>query len=160
MNVNSTTDTSSSQSVFQNTGSSNLGADAFMKLLVTQMKNQDPMSPVDNQQQIAQLAQFSTLSEMQELNDNVVGLAVLQQNNALLEQLTQSSALIGKEVQWLDPQTQETKVGTVGSIKLQDGLALLSVDGVDVPLASVTAVNGTPAADGADTTDGSDEAGN
>lgn len=150
MNVNSTTDTSSSQSVFQNSGTSNLGADAFMKLLVTQMKNQDPMSPVDNQQQIAQLAQFSTLSEMQELNDNVVGLAVLQQNNALLEQLTQSSALIGKEVQWLDPETQEPKVGTVGSIKLEDGLALLSVDGVDVPLASVTAVNGTPDADGAD----------
>lgn len=157
MNVTSTTDTSSSQSVFQNSGTSNLGADAFMKLLVTQMKNQDPMSPVDNQQQIAQLAQFSTLSEMQELNDNVVGLAVLQQNNALLEQLTQSSALIGKEVQWLDPETQETKVGTVDSIKLEDGLALLSVDGVDVPLASVTAVNGTPAADDAD---GSDEAGN
>ena len=75
-------------------GGQAMGKDAFMKLLVNQIRNQDPMAPTDNQAFIAQLAQFSSLEQMQTMNENIVGLAVLQQNNALLEQLTSSSALI------------------------------------------------------------------
>src|SRR6185295_11678278 len=82
-----------------------LGKDAFMKLLVDQLKNQDPLDPQKNGDTIAQLAQFSSLEQMQELNDNIVGLAVLQQSNALLSQLTDSSALIGKSVKYADPVT-------------------------------------------------------
>ena len=79
-----------------------LGKDAFMNLLVMQMKNQDPMEPTKNDQMLAQLAQFQSLEEMNDLNDNIVGLAVLQQSNAVLEQLTSSSALIGKDVLYTD----------------------------------------------------------
>lgn len=45
-----------------------LGQDAFMKLLVAQMKNQDPLSPMDNQDFIAQTSQFTMVQEMQKLN--------------------------------------------------------------------------------------------
>lgn len=122
-----------------------LGKDAFMKLLVTQLKNQDPTSPADSSEYIAQLAQFSSLEQMQELNDNIVGLAVLQQNNALMSQLTQSSALIGQQVRYLDPTSNESKVGTVSSVKIENDLAQLSINGSNVPLGNVTEVLGAPA---------------
>ena len=87
---------------------------------------------------------------MQDLNDNIVGLAVLQQSNALMAQLTDSSALIGKSVKYQDPDTQAEAWGTVSSVRIQDGLAVLHIDGKDVPLASVTEIGIPPQApDGA-----------
>jgi len=134
----------------QVTGSNDLGKDAFMSLLVEQMKNQDPMAPTSNDEFIAQLAQFSSLEEMQVVNENLVALALLQQDNALMAQLTDSSALIGKSVTYLDPQSGEPTTGSVDSVRLQDGLALLRIDGNDVPLQNVTEVLGE---DGAPDTD-------
>lgn len=127
--------------------SSELDKDAFLKLLVQQLQNQDPMEPTPNEQFISQLATFSTLEEMQLLNENVLGLAVLQQGNALLSQLTQSSALIGKQVDYIDPTTQQPKSGNVSSVLLQDGQAFLQVGDASVPLASVTKVYEAPAPD-------------
>ncbi len=122
-------------------GGQAMGKDAFMKLLVNQIRNQDPMAPTDNQAFIAQLAQFSSLEQMQTMNENIVGLAVLQQNNALLEQLTSSSALIGQNVTWSDAETGLEQSGTVSSVKIVDGLAVLRVGTEDVPLATVTQVD-------------------
>lgn len=129
------------------TGGSALGKDAFLTLLVQQIKNQDPLSPSDNTAYLSQLAQFSSLEQMQSMNDNIVGLAVLQQNNALMSQLTQSSALIGQSVNYLDPTTGQTMTGTVSSVKIQDNLAVLSIGGEDVPLANVTEVLGAAPVD-------------
>jgi flagellar basal-body rod modification protein FlgD len=122
---------------------SKLGKDSFMKLLITQLKNQDPLEPSKNEEMLAQLAQFSSLEEMQDLNDNIVGLAVLQQSNALMSQLTQSSALIGKTVQYVD-ESGTTLWGAVDAVKLNDGLAVLSIGGKDVPLSSVTEIGPIP----------------
>ena len=129
---------------------SSLDKDAFLKLLVSQVKNQDPLQPAGSTEYVAQLAQFSSLEQMQNLNDNIVGLALLQQNNALLSQLTQSSALIGQTVEWTDPDTGTVHSGQVSSVKLQDGLALLEIDGQDVPLGYVTQVLGAPTDDAGD----------
>lgn len=64
---------------------SNLDKDAFLNLLVTQMKYQDPMNPTDDKQFIAQMAQFSSLEQMQ--------------NMAKMASQQQASALIGKYVE-------------------------------------------------------------
>ena len=125
-------------------GSKNLDKSAFMKLLVSQLQHQDPMAPVANEQFVAQLATFSSLEQLEGLNQNVVAMIALNQSNALLSQLTQSSALIGKQVSWTDFETSEAHSGTVESVKIVDGLAVLRIDGQDVPLVSVSEVLGDP----------------
>ncbi|SMP47251.1 flagellar hook capping FlgD N-terminal domain-containing protein [Anoxynatronum buryatiense] len=47
-----------------------LDKDAFLRLLVTQLSNQDPLSPMEDREFIAQMAQFSSLEQMQNLNDS------------------------------------------------------------------------------------------
>ena len=117
-----------------------LGKDAFMDLLVQQMKNQDPMNPQSNDQFIAQLASFSSLEQMQNMNDNLLTMALLQDNNALMSQLTTGSSLIGKQVSWTDPSTGISQTGTVDSLKVQDGLSFLEIGNTSVPLQSITEV--------------------
>jgi len=138
-----------------------LDKNAFMKLLVSQLQNQDPMSPVANEDFVAQLATFSSLEQLEGLNQNMVTSIALNQSNAVLSQLTQSSALIGKSVSWEDYATGTEHSGTVESVKILDGLAVLRIDGEDVPLASVTEVQGQNdvPADGGDTSgdDGKEE---
>ena len=124
-----------------------LGKDAFMKLLVSQLQNQDPTNPQSNEDFIAQLAQFSSLEQMTQLNDAFLGLAVLQQSNALMSQLTDSSALIGQTVAYTDQATGAELSGTVDSVKIEEGLAVLNIDGADVPLFSVTEIIGSQEAE-------------
>ena len=66
----------------------------FLKLLVTQMKNQDPMNPMDNAQMTSQIAQLNTVSGINQLNTTVQSLAsTLQASQAL-----QASSLLGRNV--------------------------------------------------------------
>lgn len=75
-------------------GTNALGKDDFMKLLIAQMSNQDPLSPVDNSEFVAQLAQFSSLESMNSVRDAVDSLSLLQSaaTNA------QVASLVGREV--------------------------------------------------------------
>ncbi len=125
-----------------------LDQNAFMKLLVTQLEHQDPLEPVQNEDFIAQLATFSSLEELESLNENIIAMIALNQSNALLSQLTQGSALIGRTVSWTDLETGELHSGTVDSVKILDGLAVLNIGGEDIPLAMVTEVLGDSGDDG------------
>lgn len=69
-----------------------LGKDAFFKLLITQLQNQDPLKPMEDKEFIAQMAQFSSLEQMSNMNDNFKRLIDLQKIN-------QNSSLIGKTVE-------------------------------------------------------------
>lgn len=146
-----TTDTSTYPGAQTATGSQEMGKDAFMDLLVAQMKNQDPMNPQSNEDFIAQLASFSSLEQMENMNENLVNMALLQDNNALMSQLTTGSSLIGKDVTWTDPSTGITESGMVDSLKVQEGLSFLDVNGKQVPLQIVNAISHGGSADEADT---------
>ncbi len=118
-----------------------LGKDAFLQLLVSQLQNQDPLEPTSNQEFVAQLAQFSTLEGIEEMNENIVGLAVLQQGNALLSQLTDSSSLIGKNVRFVPTNGIGEGEGRVDSVKIDNGYATLSINGQDIPLGNILEVD-------------------
>jgi flagellar basal-body rod modification protein FlgD len=142
MPISGITSSAAESSAFGSMSSEELGKDAFMKLLVSQLQNQDPINPQSNEDFIAQLAQFSSLEQMTNLNDAFLGLTLLQQSNALMAQLTDSSSLIGQTVHYTDPATSEAKSGTVDSVKIEEGLAILNIDGADVPLMNVTEITG------------------
>jgi flagellar basal-body rod modification protein FlgD len=71
-----------------------LGKDAFLKLLITQLQNQDPLNPADSTEFTAQLAQFSSLEQLSNINENIKTLELYQAsiNNA------QAVSFIGKEI--------------------------------------------------------------
>ena len=68
--------------------------DRFLKLLVAQLNNQDPMNPLDNAQMTSQIAQINTVTGIQQLNDTVKGLA----GQFAAQQLMQGSAMVGRQV--------------------------------------------------------------
>lgn len=68
--------------------------DRFLKLLVAQLNNQDPMNPMDNAQMTSQIAQINTVTGIQQLNETVKGLA----GQFAAQQLMQGSAMVGRDV--------------------------------------------------------------
>jgi flagellar basal-body rod modification protein FlgD len=74
-------------------GSSKLGKDEFLKILTTQLANQDPTAPMDSNAFVAQLAQFSTLEQMQNSNDTLTQMLALQQSSGQ----TAAVAMVGKD---------------------------------------------------------------
>src|SRR3954465_13232745 len=68
-----------------------LGKDDFMQLLVAQLKNQDPMKPMDDKEFVTQLAQFSSLEASQKMTEQIEALTGS-------EMLVQAATLIGKQV--------------------------------------------------------------
>jgi flagellar basal-body rod modification protein FlgD len=86
----STTGSKQPASLTQGAGGA-LGKDQFLKLLIAQMKHQDPMNPMDGTQMAAQLAQFSSVEQLQQMNESMqtqqtgqTGLATLLANNGAL----------------------------------------------------------------------------
>ena len=69
-------------------------ADRFLKLLVTQMKNQDPLSPMDNAQVTSQMAQINTVSGIEKVNESIQSMT----SQFLQMQALQSASLVGKGV--------------------------------------------------------------
>ena len=68
--------------------------DRFLKLLVAQLNNQDPMNPMDNAQMTSQIAQINTVTGIQQLNETVKGLV----GQFASQQLMQGSAMVGRQV--------------------------------------------------------------
>ena len=90
--VSSVTDSSSTSGTTSSVAASS--EDRFLKLLVAQMQNQDPMNPMDNAQLTSQIAQINTVSGIEKLNTTVSGL-----NAQLLQlQALQGASLVGHEV--------------------------------------------------------------
>jgi len=117
-------------------GSSELDQQDFLQLLISQLQNQNPMSPMDDTQFIAQMAQFSSLEQMgnmvtavQELKESMITL-----NSQSL--LTQGAAMIGKEVVASNGD-EENVTGVVTSVKWLDGSLNLMVGEKSVMLEDI-----------------------
>jgi flagellar basal-body rod modification protein FlgD len=127
--TNSTVASTSVASVANNT----LDKMAFLRLLVTELQNQDPMNPMDDKDFIAQLAQFSSLEQMQSLN---AGFESFDKSG----QATQAFALIGRTVEYADPNYDIPIRGVVDKVTFEYGVPRLNIGTVTIDLSDVVAV--------------------
>ena len=110
-----------------------LGQDEFLQLLVTQMRNQDPMKPVADTEFIAQMAEFSNLEQTKEMSSDI---SQLRQSGSF----TQAAALMGKQVSLLSGENTFTK-GIVTDLAVKDGEVRLIINGKPYELGQVVSVN-------------------
>jgi flagellar basal-body rod modification protein FlgD len=111
---------------------SDVSSDQFLKLLVTQLQNQDPLNPLSNQDFLAQLAQFQTLEETMQMATNTKSLLLGQQ-------LSAASSLIGKYVV-VGGVDGNDYVGRVDSVVIEDGEVLLVAGNMAVSLSDIKEV--------------------
>ncbi|PKM80846.1 MAG: hypothetical protein CVU89_11935 [Firmicutes bacterium HGW-Firmicutes-14] len=95
-----------------------LGKDDFLKLLITQLRYQDPLEPVDNKDFIAQMAQFSSLEQMANMSKGFENLAQLQESTLREYAIGQAINLIGRTVSVVLPVDEVTGSINSGSAKL------------------------------------------
>lgn len=112
---------------------SQIGQKEFLQLLTTQLRYQDPMAPMEQQEFLTQLSQFSMLSGVETLNTSF-------SNMLQLQQLTNGASLVGKEVQYLSGENGETSNGVVQGVLVNDGKLFLNINDLAVPLGSVLQV--------------------
>ena len=90
-----------------------LGKDSFLNLLTTQLKNQNPLKPMDNTKFISQMAQFSSLEQMNNMNSSLSQFIKSQS-------VSQGASLIGKTVETVNEDTGKTVKGTVKEVGFED----------------------------------------
>ena len=119
-----------------------LDKDAFLQLLVLEMQNQDPLSPMDNADMLAQLAQFSSLEQMNNLNDSFQTLSTnFEGLSSSFGQLSfiSANALLGRTVTGTDTEGV-AREGVVEHVILDAGTVFLSVDGARIPMDNIERV--------------------
>lgn len=120
--VNGLPASSATKSTKSTVAGGGLDKDTFLQLLVTQMGNQDPLNPQDNSQQIAQLAQFSSLEQMTNMVTAITKVGSLVQNMDTSVLVGQVSAMIGKSITWTDDAGKTSSTGTVDSVSLANSV--------------------------------------
>jgi flagellar basal-body rod modification protein FlgD len=107
--------------------SGNLNKDDFLKLLLTELKYQDPLNPTDDKQFIAQMAQFSSLEQMQNLNKSM--------------SMTQGYGLLGKYVKASNDHDDGSELeGIVDAVIMKSGAPCIKIGGNEAMLESVRVV--------------------
>jgi flagellar basal-body rod modification protein FlgD len=108
-------------------------SELFLKLLVTQLSNQDPSSPMDSAQMVSQTAQLASMEQMTSLNKTT-------SDNYQTQMQSTATAMLGKDVTWTN--TDGTaQSGVVSAISFtSDGAPQLKVGSSTVPLTSVSGV--------------------
>ncbi len=148
MSISPTLMLSSLQQSQQASKSSNsvLGKDDFLKLMVAQLKAQDPLKPTDNTQFISQMATFTSLEQTQNMNDTLTKFVDTQTGAVLGNQ----ASMIGKSITWTpgtdstssssDP-TTASQSGVVTAVSFKNNQVSYVVGNTTVDPATITEVN-------------------
>ncbi|TMW73218.1 flagellar hook assembly protein FlgD [Alteribacter natronophilus] len=101
--------------------SGDLDKDAFLKILITQLQNQDPLNPMEDKEFIAQMAQFTSLEQLTNIGTSVEKMA------GGTGTISDYAEMIGKRVEFEDESSLIT--GTVTSVTFKEGTAAFIIDG-------------------------------
>jgi flagellar basal-body rod modification protein FlgD len=114
-----------------------MGKDVFMKLLVAQMRYQDPGNPVDSSQMMSQTATFSQVEKLEQLVNQNASMLVLQESAT-------AGALVGRTATYTDT-TGAAKTGVVTAVQLasKQSEAVAIIDGVKVQVGRLTEISVT-----------------
>lgn len=111
-----------------------LGKDQFLKILITQLQNQDPMQPMEDKEFIAQMAQFSSVEQLVNISSQL---------KTLNQSLGAVSSMIGREISWLSSNKEDS--GTlrqiVDSIIVRDGVQYVKVGDDEIELNEIIQVS-------------------
>jgi flagellar basal-body rod modification protein FlgD len=116
------------------TGGSVLGKDDFLKILITQLKYQDPSQPLQDKEFIAQMAQFTSVEQLSNMASEM---------KLLRQSLGITSDLIGKTVFWQGKDSAGNsveKTGKVDSITFKDGNQFINVNGETITVSQLTKI--------------------
>ena len=112
-------------------GTETLGKDQFLSLLITQLQNQDPTNPMQDQEFIAQMATFSSLEQIMNISEQLKTM----QEASVTQSLGYMSGLIGKDVSWIDSgDSNQIMNGVVDSIIVRDGMQYAAVGDLAIPV--------------------------
>lgn len=106
----------------------------FLNLMIAQLRNQDPMAPLDNYQMTSQLAQLSQLDQMEQMNTAF-------RDVLLYTEAKYAASLIGKQVSWVAPGTTSPVTGRVTGAEQANGEIRLRVLNDTVALKDVVTVS-------------------
>lgn len=113
---------------------SSLGKDDFLKILTTQLAHQDPSSPLQDKDFIAQMATFSSLEQMTNLNKAFEQFAISQNN------IGNYASMIGKEVSWTPFGETTTKTGVVEGVSSEYGYHYYIVGKEKIPVEIISEI--------------------
>ncbi|MHA6669645.1 flagellar hook assembly protein FlgD [Homoserinimonas sp. A447] len=114
-----------------------MDSEVFMSLLVAQLRNQDPSSPMDTNQMISQTTQLAMMEKMNEL-------AVTGQEDFSLQMRIAAAAFVGKDVSYTDA-TGATITGVASSVSFAGPVPMVTIDGMEIPLDLISGITATSA---------------
>lgn len=115
-------------------GKKALGKDSFLKLLVTQLQHQDPTKPMEDREFIAQMAQFSSLEQITNLNKEIRSLIKSSQSSM-------AYGVLGRKIESYNPVTKKIISGIARSIKYVDDRVRVTVGNNEISLDDIHAVH-------------------
>ncbi len=116
-----------------------MGSEVFMSLLVSQLRNQDPSSPMNTNEMIAQTTQLAMM-------ESLVGLSRTTEENFGLQMRIAAAGIVGAEVTYRDEQGEQ-RTGTAGAVSFRGPVPIITVDGLELPLDAIEGIRqaGAPA---------------
>ena len=116
-----------------------LGKEEFLQILVTQLRNQDPMQPLQDKEFIAQMAQFSSLEQSMNMSNEI---------KALRNSAGMVASLIGMSATWMNTAkdgSAQNGSGVITSIVWRDGVQYATINKSEVPVSDILSLTYDPA---------------
>lgn len=134
--ISSITANSASSSQTSTANAASINNDDFMQLLLAQLKNQDPMKPMDSNEMMGQIAQLNSLNTLMEIQSSLEDLNRSQSMNL-------AANMIGKTIKAVIGSGEDTTIvtGIVSSMTMEDNKAYVQVDGQNIEISTIVEVS-------------------